>query len=643
MNKIFLFLSLSITIFSFSQNKYSFGNVSLQELKDTQSGISPESPAEIIYKEVTVELNVYGEMAIQIMERIKIYDKDKARRYLTYSVPLYISSKTKKEDKMEAFKAVTYNLDNGNITEAQVKDDASFLNKTDKYLNQFKFTFPNVKDGSVLEYKYTIHTEKDYRIPTQYFDYEIPLRKMNYTAKVYSYYSYVPDLRGLNANKIKATKTKEEIGGRPYNVVNMQIENVKPCEKEPYVMSYQNIRTSIRYELAKIITPDGDVKNYSSSWQEIGKMLLKEDEFGGYYQKTKDNFKLPLETILTGLSTSPEKASAILNYVQENYRWNENNWVVASQNLAKTMETKTGNCADLNLLLVVMLREAGIDANPIVLSTVPNGVLNYAFPSFNKLDYVIAGFYDGGKLNILDATSRYSKLNQVPKRALNYRGFYIKKNDVWEVDLTNQTLSTTTGSLNYQISPDFGFSGTYNKASNNYFAMEEEEKYDKDKTKYERNIAKEYSFSIKDLKVAKENTLFNVSFTFDPVSDVVKAGKKVIFNPLLFMKEKEQIFKTETRTYPIELGSPTEIIKNVKFTIPGGYKIETLPETKEFQISDNFGQYTYTIKQEGKEIEINTRLLMNEFNIPAKYYSDLKKLWQNIIDAESQLISLIKE
>ncbi len=55
--------------------------------------------------------------------------------------------------------ALTYNLVNGKIEKTKLKSEGEFNEQVlNKFRSRKKITMPNVKEGSVLEYKYTIKT-----------------------------------------------------------------------------------------------------------------------------------------------------------------------------------------------------------------------------------------------------------------------------------------------------------------------------------------------------------------------------------------------------------------------------------------------------------------------------------------------------
>ena len=56
--------------------------------------------------------------------------------------------------------------------------------------------------------------------------------------------------------------------------------------------------------------------------------------------------------------------------------------------MRKAYKDKTGNVAEINLMLTAMLRYAGINANPVLVSTRSNGIA--LFPNRTAFNYVIA-------------------------------------------------------------------------------------------------------------------------------------------------------------------------------------------------------------------------------------------------------------
>ena len=61
------------------------------------------------------------------------------------------------------------------------------------------------------------------------------------------------------------------------------------------------------------------------------------------------------------------------------------------------LKTRQGNVAEINLLLTAMLRKAGIEADPMILSTRDNGIANTSYPLISEYNYVICVVFREGQ------------------------------------------------------------------------------------------------------------------------------------------------------------------------------------------------------------------------------------------------------
>jgi hypothetical protein len=68
------------------------------------------------------------------------------------------------------------------------------------------------------------------------------------------------------------------------------------------------------------------------------------------------------------------------------------------------MKARKGNVAEINLLLTAMLRYAGLEAYPVILSTTEHGYALEMFPMIRNFNYVITQLKLPGKNMYLDAS-----------------------------------------------------------------------------------------------------------------------------------------------------------------------------------------------------------------------------------------------
>src|SRR5690606_32118501 len=114
-----------------------------------------------------------------IVDRVKIYNKNNVAKYLNHEISLYDNGKGSRET-ISNQKIYTYNFENGKIVPTKVERDEKFQSKENKKYTINKFAFPNVKDGSVVEYSYTTFSPFLGSTDRVIIEDEIPVRYVEY-------------------------------------------------------------------------------------------------------------------------------------------------------------------------------------------------------------------------------------------------------------------------------------------------------------------------------------------------------------------------------------------------------------------------------------------------------------------------------
>ncbi|MDM1548886.1 DUF3857 domain-containing protein [Empedobacter falsenii] len=668
MKTLFTIVATIATVSSFAQD-VKFGKLSKQDFEKTKSSIQADAPAEVLYADgnykVSFNTNQGGvEQTKKVFYRIIVFDKDKTPDdVLKVEIPLRKNSGSD-QDKLITLKAVTYNLENGKIIEQKVEKKDIFLDKVHRFMDKQTFTFPNVKNGSILEYTYEIISPFYGNTDTWYFQQSIPVVASNFTMQNQEYFNYQQDLRGGFAPKISTNskednytihnKRESDIYGRTtqnssidnakmkINTQTYSLTNLPSYSREAYVLNPRNMLASVQFELASFVAPGRTSESFSTTWDRIGKDLIDHEEFGR--QLNGNNFlDETVNTTIAGKSINIEKAQAIFDYVKNNMAWNDYLGQYTDKGIRKAFNEKSGNSADINLMLTAMLRKAGLDANPIVLSTLQNGIINYSFPSRSKLNYVIVGTTIDNEFYLMDATDKNAQINLLPIRAINDRGFMVNDKGIKEVPLRNSVMTNDKISITADLKADGKLTGTYSNVRDNYFYMFDKSEIADDPKAFEKEFVEDYNFEISEFKTQdnKQNVIRH-QFKFDDIK-VDVAGNKILFNPFLFVANTKHNLNLDQRNYNIEFGAPTTNTNTVKIKIPEGYKVESLPTEKQFTMPDQAGGYAYKVIEKDGFIVAQAQKVIPYSILPAQYYKPLKEFLTNIINAESQQVILVKQ
>ncbi|KMQ60997.1 transglutaminase [Chryseobacterium sp. BLS98] len=611
------------------------------DLAKTKSELDENAPAEILYKSVHFNVDPStGTLRKNVFYRVKIYNKDKAEDWLNLEIPLYKNS-SNDEETLSKVKAFVYNLENGTAVPTKVDKSSKYKSKESKYTTITKFAFPNVKNGSVIEYQYEVFSPFLYSVPQILIESDAPSLYTEYILDSPSHIAYNVNYTGSLNPKYRMVEEKT-MYGMPFKTYRFGYENLKGFKTEKFVKNDRNYRTKISAELHS--TNFGQLKMYSSSWEEIKDKLYKDEDFGEELKKTK-LAKEKVTSVISGLNSDAEKADAIFNYVKNIFTWNKDRGIYTEDGIKKLLETKTGNAAEINLFLVMMLREAGLKADPLVISTVDNGLINLVSPSIVGMNFVIAAVKIKDGLVMYDATSKQASVNNLPPRDWNQYGVLMAKEKAALMEMGNTTTSYNYLTTEAKINEDGSISGTYSDKDTGSYAMFVKESYDENAEKYKKQYKENYSIDFTGIESKiLDNGDFESTMKFSSDNLIDRVGKKMIINPMLFLSKNSNEFdQTEERKYPIDFISSFTKVKKVILEIPEGYIIEAMPKSKRIVTEDKEIEYSYIAEQKGNKLEIISTTKIASPDYPKEYYPAFKQIWGTASKSENQVISLVKK
>jgi transglutaminase-like putative cysteine protease len=668
-----LFMLLSFVVLS--QN-YKFGRVSEEELSQQQHSSYPDADAAVLYREYKTYYDfsqgdgftVYTE----VFERIKIYNPQ-GFEWGSKTIPLYNSS-NKKED-LVSLKAYTYNLQDGDIEKTKLDKDNIFEKKASNFLRFNEFTMPALQSGSVIEYEYKVSSpflalediELQYTIPIdkevveitvpEYFvykNYGNPQAILSYTFEKNSGEKKIT-LRGrsgvgtvdyVQGNFGNSRSAQDRNVSYKEDIYSLEESNIPPLPKESYVDNLKNYQARSIWELAYINDPNGVPDEYlSTDWEAVTESIYKNSDFVNQIEKT-NYYEEDLAPILANASSPEEIMGSLLTFVKTKVAWNGYTGYYAQNGVKSAYNTGEGNTADINLMLVGMLRSAGLEANPVLVSTVDNGIPVY--PTRKGFNYVIASVLHNGQMYLMDATDSYSNVNLLPRRAMNWQGRLIRADGTsnWvglypgytsedvvyaQAEIKGNSLETN---VRERLNGHFahGYRNKYNNVPNS------------ERAQGIQNTAED--LTIIDFEATNvENLDPNITLRYAATSNLLaeQIGNELYLSPMLFFATKENPFKSDNRAYPIFFEYPKshKYVINIKY--PEGYTVTSLPESIKANLANNMGSYSYILQDTGAQaIQLSVTLELNAPIILPEDYQYIKALFSQIVEKENEKVVLTK-
>ena len=673
MKKMLITMALIFIANQLIAQNYKFGKVSKEELQEEFYPQDSSANAVVLYKNRRTHFKyIQGEGFIVetiIHERIKIYNSEGynwATKYISYYNP-----RGEDSEKVSILGAKTYRLKDGKIQSNKLAKSEIFDEESNQYWSRKKYTMPNITDGCVVEWKYRL-TSPYRSIDKVELQYKIPIKKIECSIEIPEYYHF--NVKHTGYVQINSTSTEKfstlsltnknivyetngsidrQASNTSYqkvdfttNITSIDNAQVPALLEESHINNIDNYKAEIYYELSSIKWPEQPIKHYVQSWEDVTRTIRKKYVFGDELNKSS-YFKEDLEAIIVNSGGNKNQILVnIFEFVKQKVKWNGVYQKYSYNGVRKAYREGSGSTADINFILISMLREASINANPVLISTRNHGVS--VFPTIKGFNYVIAAVEIENNMFLLDATEEYSVPNVMPLRNLNGQGRIVRKDKTsnW-INLMPTKLSETNSTMNIVIDSDGFVKGMKRTQYTKLNALNYRNKYlkIKDEEILFKTEAKIGDIEISDYKVTNKDNFYKpivetYKFSSEDLLSII--GDKIYFKPLLFTATTQNPFKLENRKYPIDFGTPIATKSIVSITIPDGYIIESIPESLAMALPNNYGVYKFNITASENKISVYSVFKMNTAIYPIDYYPEIKEFYKMIVTKNLEQIVLKK-
>ncbi len=647
-----------------------YGRIDTEDLKMTHWEADSSAKAVILGDYGVVEFRYHNEHGFQSHFkrhlRVKIFHMD-ASGLADFRLPIHSSGSDR--ERLTQLRARVYNHEGNRVQRTRFSRGDVFQEEISDNLTRINFTLPDVREGTVFEIEYTIVSPFLFTLPEWSFQRQYPARFSEVRFYTPEYYTYKPLMQGfLPLNNIHRdqrgqnfTATWEETGvmGRKTrhsskveyqeNIVIYRMENVPAFTTEPHMNAAINYVSRIEHELLSFYWPYGRGRDFSSNWEKVSQTLLRSESFGRLLNRS--GFLRDEAEALSQSHPEPlQRAIAAHQLVQKHMHWNDRAGVYAqSRNLRRAWSAGEGNVADINLLLVLLLTELGLDADPVILSTRSHGMINPAQIMLDKFNYVIASVRVDDKIYLLDATDKNTPWFLLPERCLNGQGRIISERRSGWVELIPFQDNYTNTRTHLTVNPDGSMRAEMKKNKTNYHRLRHQQNLNKfiNHEAYMDDV--ESSFSGAELIDYQVDNLLDWSeplestYKFEiPATD--NAPKDVIYlHPLLNDRHGSNPFRLEERQFPVDFIFPFKRSFYVIIDVPEGYEVDELPDNKRFMLPDRSASYLFssTVNMEGNVV-VSVVLDIRKPLFLSEEYPLLREFFANVVEEEARAIVLKK-
>jgi hypothetical protein len=588
--------------------------------------------------------------------RIKILNK-KAFDLATVHIRLYRPSDD--PEKLDKLVASTFNLENGQVTEVKLDKKDIFEDRTHKEHTETRFTLPAVKEGSIIDFSYTVTSPYDAFLPTWQFQsrrspclwseltVEIP-QALFYTLVKQGIHPYAVD-QGSEGQKTYRLQDKN--GGwmdvaATVTKHHWVMKDIPEFRVEGYVFCPENYLDKIDFQLAK--TYDGEeYHDYYNSWKQATEQLMSKDYFGATLDDDNPAVTDCVRKAVTAGGDFTEQAREIYYYLTRNFTCDDRYSIYIRNGLSDVIRKHSGTVGEINLLLVAMLRKIGLQADPVVLTTRDEGFNVATYPVLGRLNYVIARARVGDKVVYLDAAHPNLGFGQLDGGCFNGHARIISLKDSGSVYFEADSLEERKTTVVFISSTDKGdMEGTWMSTLGPQESYKLREHVSEEGEKaYFKNIQTQYG---EDITIG-DGGIDSLDQPEVPVkvhySFKLQAGggqAKIYLNPFIGAGVHKNPFTAAVRKYPIEMPYASDELYVFTIQIPDGYVVEEIPKSAKATLNGYEGTFDYLIGAQGGTIQLRCRLKLNKARFAPDDYGSLRDFYALVVKKEAESIVLKK-
>jgi hypothetical protein len=590
----------------------------------------------------------------EVKRKIKIL-KQEGVNQATVKVQYFYKENGDKEA-ITNIEAYSYNLDNGNIIKTKLDNKYVFDEEINNTYRAIKFSIPNVKVGTVIEYRYIKNIESYAEIPDWNFQSEIPVINSDYEAIIPEYFVFNREIKGYEKVKAVESSQSQQFNLRATtdgpNSVTCQSHDftytatdIPALKTEPYVWCVNDFTSGIRFELEGTNFPNTIYKPYAQTWDILEETIKKQTDFGSNL-KMSSPFKEEIKVLTDTVKSEKKKIELIYSFIKNHISWN-GNYSFFGNKYKEALKNGTGDNGQINMILMSALKNAGIYTYPILISLRSHGRLPFTYPSFDKLNtFIVAAQTSNGAIFYMDGSATNGGLNMLPINILVDRGrvFEETMSNKW-VDLTKAAKNQVVYIINSKFDKEGNLTGTLNSGYANQLAYSYKSNYHaaKDSMEFVEKLENSYHFKIDSMSITGK----------DPMSTIVKEkikfskkldlqGEYVYINPMILMQIDKNPFTQSVRKLPVEFDYSFNFQLSSTLTIPENYKVEELPKSVKIVLAENAGQCIYQAIQKENKIQLNYKFEMSQSIFPQEYYTAIRDFYANVATKNAELIVLKK-
>lgn len=627
------------------------GKPTKEELTMTTYEADKDAAAVVLLnkKDIHYDVNARGLVTYwEVKRRVKVL-KEEGKDAANYHFDYYCPKSGGDAPLVSGLKATAYNMVDGKLVATKMKNDMVFKERLSPSLMRMKMTVPQVMVGTVIEIEYKLQTIYYDYLPNWYAQSEYPTLYAEYDMVIPDWFQFNFDQRGMTHLQ---SISEEEGKMLNFNGENVPVNcnhykfyghNLEALKTPDYVWCPTDFSAQVNTDLRSLQLPGQLVKVFTLTWQDIDKRLMEDEDFGGRMRKSN-----PLKDEMTKagiyeIEDTLQKMISTYQLLMEHVKWN-GNYALWGSSSGDVLKKGTGDNADINFILIRMLRDAGMTAQPVVMSRRDRPRTSAAMPDLGALNTFVVAVPIGGKVYYIDASCELGYPNALPPVLLPNQVHAVNPDARYGwTNIQNVSNSITNVSIRATLSEDGTLKGNLVETRTMNAALDLRTKF-KNTTDSAALVASRWKdFEISDYKIEGHRSFGRaLQEQFDFTKTCSAMDGKIFLMPLVDDVMTESPFTDEERMLPVEFPYLHNITVASEITIPEGYVVEDIPKGMTQHTEDNGMSWQSFTSVDGNVVKTMFRFNLKKCTFLNNEYGTLRQMMANIAEQNSSMVTIRK-
>jgi hypothetical protein len=634
---------------------FRWGRVPDEDLKMTIYPLDTSADAVVLFDVGFIDAG--SSMFTPFFARFNRYRRVKILKKSAFSNAGSVKIRFKRSEYYNSLRLIKAQVIQSDGTARELTQKDLFIEQNSRTHYTMKFAFPDLREGSIIEYCYQMdNSDNPFTLTDWFFQDDLPVRHSELFMNLPETHEYQFVSQGEKKPKFDKLKDSTHQTFFRYtfansNTTRFSMDSVAAMKTESYVTTMDNYRSRIQFQLSRYMKPNGKLEDVVNSWEKFAETLTKHPLLGEQYLK-KGNFKNVWREVKKELNDTMSvetKIKTVYTYLAKNVTWINNDFnAFADADLDVAFKKRRANSAELNLMLIACLRQADIVASPMLISTRENGRAVPTYPMVRQFNHLICYTEATGKPLLLDVGTIHRPMGLLRSVSLNGVGWVMQSSNSFWADIL-PPLSTQMLAATFTLSENGSLKGSMIRQHTGYSAVNElltNENDEKDEHLRKKLAADFTGIIIDSIKIKgqddhKASLKQAIYCTIENAATV--ANDLIYLKPTLKTEFDQSPFKLAERNYPVEFAHPFRDEFIMYLTIPTNYEVEDMPQSVKATLGEKGGQFEYTATKTETGIQLSIKIEVKQLNFEVKDYGIVKAFFNQIAAKQAEQIVLRKK